>query len=326
MYDVITIGQSLRDAYLISKRYRIVRDKRFITSKGICFPFGEKIELDDMLFEIGGGATNTAVTFARQGLKTAIISKIGTDPLGQEVKKEMKERGISTTLFVHDAKQRTGFTTFFFDSSGERTAFVYRGASLSLTASQIPWSKVHAKWFYISSLAGNIELLKKVVQFAKRKKIKVALNPGGMELKKSASIKNILRDIDVLLLNRSEGARLLKVPFRSEKKIVKGLDSICNGIAVVTEGEKGSWVCDGKTVRKINIKAVKAVDTTGAGDAYGSGFVAGMVKRPGDFDYALRLATINSASVVQQVGAKNGLLTRRLPKGKRWMNIHVTKV
>ncbi|MFC1687353.1 carbohydrate kinase family protein [Patescibacteria group bacterium] len=327
MYDVISIGHATQDVYLVSKKFKIIRDKRFITGQAECFAFGTKVELDDILFEIGGGATNTAVTFARQGLKTAVISKIGSDTVGNEIVKTMNNYNISTQYIKKDRKMRSGFSTIFLTASGERTILVYRGASHNFKASDIPWTKLKTKWIYVSSLAGNITVLKKIIQFAKKKQIHVALNPGGLELKRGLKIlRPIIRDVAVLLLNRAEGARLLGVPYSNERGIVRGLDTVCNGIAVVTESDKGSWVCDGLSVRKIKITPVKALDTTGAGDAYGSGFVAGIIKRPNDFSYALRLASINAASVVQQVGAKNGLVSRRLPKGKRWMKIHVKKV
>lgn len=325
MYDVVTFGQSTADVYLMSKKFRVIRDKKFITGEAECFAFGTKIELDDVLFEVGGGATNTAVTFARQGLLTGIVSKIGSDDAGESIIATLRRHGVSTHHLVIAEGRRSGYATIFLGHGGERTALVYRGAGSTLTAREIAWTHLRAKWFYISSLGGNIQLLKSILQFARKKRIRVALNPGALELKKGGhQLKKLLRKVDILLVNREEAAGLVGVPISHEKKIVHGLDALCDGIAVVTEGDRGSWVADNNVVRKISITPVKAVDTTGAGDAYGSGFVAGLIKRPGDFDYALRLASINSASEVQAVGAKNGLITRRLPRGKKWMRIHVT--
>ncbi len=327
MYDIVSFGQAVLDVYLMSKKFRIVRDERFITGQAECFAFGTKVELDDILFEVGGGATNTAVTFSRLGLSATIVTKIGIDYAGEEIMKSMKEHGVSTSHVIVNADGRSGYDTIFLTSSGERTILVYRGISHTLSAKEIPWPKIHAKWFYVSSLAGNIFLLRSILRFAKKKKIKVALNPGALELRHGLSVlKPLIRDVDVLLLNRAEASKLLSIPFDRDRSIVRGLDKVCNGVAVITEGEKGSWVCDGKVLRRIHINPVKAVDTTGAGDAYGSGFVAGMIKRPGDFDYALRLASINSASVVQQIGAKHGLISRRLPHGKKWMRIRVEQI
>ena len=326
MYDVISIGQATQDVYLVSKRFRIIRDKRFITGQAECFAFGTKVELDDVLFEVGGGATNTAVTFSRQGLRTAVVTRVGLDPAGESVKRLLMSYGIYLPFVITDPEGRTGYSTIFLTSSGERTILVYRGVSHTLQPNDVSWSKARTRWFYISSLAGNIPLLKKALSMARKYRTHVALNPGALELSRGLRVLGpLIKNVDVLLVNRSEAATLLRVPYENDRAIVRGMDRVCDGIAVITEGKKGSWVCDGMTVRKVVINPVKAVDTTGAGDAYGSGFVAGLIKRPGDIDYALRLASINSASVVQQIGAKHGLILRALPQGKKWMHIKVEK-
>ena len=95
MYDVITIGSATQDVYLFSKRFKVLRDTRAVTGEVECFAFGTKIELDDILFEIGGGGTNTAYTLARQGLKVAALVKVGEDEAGREVEKVLKKGKIS---------------------------------------------------------------------------------------------------------------------------------------------------------------------------------------------------------------------------------------
>lgn len=315
MYDVITIGSATQDVYLMSRKFRIIRDKRFLTGHAECFAFGTKVELDDILFEVGGGGTNTAVTFSRQGFRTAFCGKVGRDPAGDEVVRVLLESRVDPSLMSRDPKARTAYSAIFLTGSGERTILVYRGASHTLRSSDIPWPKLKAKWLYISSLAGNLTLLRKLVAFARQHRMKVALNPGAKELEAGRTkLVPLLRSVDVLLLNRNEASQLTGVPYADERRIVRQLDAIVSGIAVVTEGEKGSWVADGRHTYRIGIHPVKAVDTTGAGDAYGSGFVAGLMKRPGNVQYALRLATWNAASAVREVGAKHGLLGRRLSK------------
>ena len=84
-------------------------------------------------------------------------------------------------------------------------------------------------------------------------------------------------------------------------------------------------------------KEKKLVDRTGAGDAFGSGFVAGLIRsgeecEKGDIDpenisYALRLATANAASVVEVIGASEGALSRKgFDDGRRWSRLKMTKV
>ena len=85
MFDVITIGTATRDAFLRSREFKIISTPEYQSGEGICLPAGAKIDLDDIVFATGGGASNAAVTFSRQGFHTAAVCKIGNDVSGREV-------------------------------------------------------------------------------------------------------------------------------------------------------------------------------------------------------------------------------------------------
>ena len=88
--DVITIGTATRDAFLKSREFKRISTPEYESGEGLCLPSGAKIEIDDIVFSTGGGATNAAVTFARQGYHTACICKIGDDVSGREVIENLK--------------------------------------------------------------------------------------------------------------------------------------------------------------------------------------------------------------------------------------------
>ena len=100
------------------------------------------------------------------------------------------------------------------------------------------------------------------------------------------------------------------------------LDKAVKGIAVVTEGQKGLVVSDGKKVFRAGIfKNKKVIDRTGAGDSFGSGFVAGLMRK-NNIEYAIRLGLANAASVVEHFGAKEGIITKaEFEKSSRWKKI-----
>lgn len=320
MYDVITIGSATQDVYVFSKKFRVLRDSRVITGEVECFAFGTKIELEDILFEIGGGATNTAYTFARQGLKVACLTKVGADGAGEEVKKVLKLAKISLDLVVVDKKNRTAHSVIFLGPSGERTILVYRGASHQFKTQDIDFKKLRrTRWLYITSLGGNFNLLKKIVDFACKNGVKVALNPGKLELKYGIKkLKPIFSKVNILFLNGEEAAEIFKRSYSDEKGILNDLSRLSTYVSVVTEGEEGSLVCEGKNKYRVIIHPVKAVDATGAGDAFGSGFVAGYIKK-GNVQYAVQLAAANSAGEVMKIGAKTGLLASN-SEVKKWVN------
>jgi len=82
MYDIVIFGSATRDLFITSKHFKALKSKNFSTGKGICFNLGSKIYLDELAFATGGGGDNAAATFAKQGLKTAYVGRVGNDPGG----------------------------------------------------------------------------------------------------------------------------------------------------------------------------------------------------------------------------------------------------
>ena len=339
MFDVVTFGSATRDLFLKSKDFKIMKSKEFVTGHGLCFNLGSKIYLDDLFFATGGGGTNTAVTFAGQGLKTACVGRIGSDPGGKAILEELEKFEIKG--FVgEDKKIKTAYSIILSVSKKERTILVYSGACHYLTIKDIPFDRLRARWIYIAGLSGeSAKALLPIINFAKKNKIKVSLNPGAGQLALGLEgLKNILSNVDVLILNQEEGARLANLPFKKEKAIFEKLDRFVRGIVVMTKGPRGVVVSDGKYIYSAGtFKEKKYIDRTGAGDAFGSGFVAGLLQNQKskiksqkfnekDIEQAIRLGSANGTAVVEELGAKNGLLTKnRYEKETRWKNFKIIK-
>ncbi len=312
-YDIITFGNATRDVFLRSRKFRITNDRRSITGRAVRLALGAKLEVDDVVFETGGGATNTAVCFNQLGYRTAFVGRLGKyDARGREILEKLGNQGIDTSLVRLDAQTGTAYSIILLTRSGERTILVYRGASTNFDARDIAWSKLNARWFYITSIAGNLPVLDRLVTFARQRGIKVALNPGAAELEQGiGKLGPILKGVDILFLNLEEAARLTGLPYGQENRIFKNLCVRLPGLVVITAGKLGGIVCDNQKKYRSGTNQVKVVDATGAGDAFGSGFLAAYLKRP-DIAYALRVATANSESVIRKIGAKQGLL-KHLP-------------
>jgi ribokinase len=318
MYNVITIGSAMRDVFMRSKQIRIMKDSSFSTGEASCFALGSKIDIDEILFETGGGATNTAVGFERQGLQSAIVGRIGHDDgRGREVLRELAREGVNTSLVVKDRHNMTAYSVLLLTPSGERTGLIYRGASAQFRRQEIPWRRMNAKWLYISALGGNLSLLKSIFSFAHRKDIKTAWNPGVAELAKGyTKLKPLMKAASLVLLNREEATSLMGVGYSKDRNAFMKLSQGISGILVITEGSHGAFAhIDGRTyhsgTRKINV-----VDTTGAGDAFGCGFVGAYIHTKGDIKRSLEFATLNSESVLEHVGAKAGLLWKNSKRGR----------
>lgn len=312
---MLAIGAATQDVQVTGKalhQKRDVRSHSYVEQ----FPLGAKLELDSVFFDVGGGASNAAVTFARQGFQSAFAGKIGKDPAGAEVLRVLKREDIDTKHVRVDDRLGTGYSIILLAPNGERTVLVYRGASHELRSDDFyKGAELDAHWFYISSLAGNMDLLKKLVQHASKHKIKVALNPGNAELHQAKKLKSLLPMVEILIANNEE----LSYLFGGEEPTQTMLNAMPHcPYVVLTDGPRGSYASDGQTIYYAGQYAkVKVVDRLGAGDAFCSGFTAAIAKGMSIED-ALTLGSANSTSVVTRIGAKNGILrgTTRIKRMK----------
>lgn len=323
MYDVITIGSATRDVFMRSKEIRIMKDASFSTGEAECFALGSKLDIDYILFDTGGGATNTAVSFSRQGLRTAFVGRIGhADVRGKEVLRAIQKEGVDTSLVVHDASHMTAYSVILLTQRGERTVLIYRGASARFRASELPLRRMRARWLYMTALGGDEDIVRAVFRQAQRTHAKVAWNPGAAEL--AWGYKRLipyLRKTCVLFLNREEASTLLRVDYRKDRLAFEKLCFSLPGLVVITEGTDGALVCDNEKRYKSETHKIRVVDTTGAGDAFGSGFIGMYIKSRGNIKRSLQFATANSESKLRRVGAKQGLLRRCPTRGLVKVNV-----
>jgi len=323
MFDVITFGSATQDIYLKSKKFLPVLGKEFTTGKGICLPLGAKIEMEDIFFTSGGGGTNTAATFVNQGFKTAYCGMVGDDNFGRLIIDEIKQYDIDVSLVKKTKKMPTNIAVLLMQPGSDRTILVYRGASDLLSKKDIPWNKIkNTKWVYLAPFAGKLtDITEELVSFAKKNGIKVAFNPGyGQLTLKEPVLQKILKGVDVLILNREEASLLTKIPYQKEAEIFRKIDQLTPGIAIMTKGGEGATVSDGKHLYRANSLGMKLVDGTGAGDAFGAGFVSGLLKK-NDIVYAIQLAMANSSFAITKIGAKEGILRKK----QSWPKIKVLK-
>lgn len=310
MYDIITFGSTTRDIVITSKKLTILKYDKAPNGQEVCFPLGSKSDIDDIQFVSGGGGTNTAATFAYQGLKVAFCGAVGQDVTGQEIIHELKRIGIDTRFVVKKSAKKTNHSVVILQTSQDRTILAYRGAAELLEKKDIPFRKLKTKWLYLAPLTGLLcDSFEEIVNFAKKNKIMVAANPSMAQLSLS-NFSEIVKNIDVLFLNQEEASFLTKIPFQQEKEIFKKLDELCPNIAVMTKGGEGVTVSDGKQIYSAKPHEMRSiVDTTGAGDSFGAGFVTEFMKT-GDIAKAIQLGMANSQGCLSEIGAKNGLLKK----------------
>jgi sugar/nucleoside kinase (ribokinase family) len=322
-YDIITFGSAARDIFLKARQFLISGFRFDYIKKKILLPYGLKVDIEKIHFHSGGGGTNTAATFTSQGLKTAYCGVIGRDLEGEAVLREIKEKGIEVGFVFKTDKKATN-SSIIFSTPKERTILVYKGASQTLNEKQIPWSKIkNTEWFYLAPLSGKLfKLFGKLVDFAKDNQIKIMVNPGSSQLELSTKIlKPIFQKIDILLLNQEEGQILIRDPSLRGERLIRKIKRIFPGILIITDGEGEVLIADGKFLYSALPLKIEVLDKTGAGDAFGAGFLSEYIRSKGNIVTSTQLAIANSASCIRKWGAKEGILK----KNQKFRKVKVTK-
>jgi sugar/nucleoside kinase (ribokinase family) len=293
-YDVITMGSGLVDAF--------VCDNAKESEGEICFPSGTKILVDKIDFSVGGGGTNTAACFSKLGMNVGFLGKTGCGYNGMIIMRELKKKGVSF-LGVRGSGH-TGYSIILGSKEKHRTILSFKGESDNLKYEEIKVDSLHTDWLYFTSTGKEtFRSQKKIARWAKRNNVKLAYNPSSYHTSMGVGhLKPILSNTYFLSLNKEEAKMLVK-----RGDLFKGLRRLGPHIVCITDGSREGGVFDGEYLYRYWPPKTKIVERTGAGDTFGSSFVVGLHKLK-HIDSALRIAIVNSASLIQKKGAQNGLM------------------
>lgn len=308
MYDIISIGSATQDVFLSADGFTILDGEQFNVGKGICLPFGSKVQVRKIVFTSGGGGTNAAVTFARKGYKTACIGVVGQDANGTALLDELRREHVDAKYFQLHNDDITAYSVILVSAGGERTILSYKGEGAHWDAKLVPWDKLESKWLYVNSLGGHVEILDDAVAWAKRAGAHLATNPGPKEMEQGLDrMGKLWKHFDIVGMNQEEAAAMTGIPYEQEEKIFRTMDDVIGGIFIMTKGSAGVTVSDGTFLYEAGIPNREVIERTGSGDAFHSGFLAEFV-RSGSIEKSIQAGTANASSVVMHYGAKEGIL------------------
>lgn len=306
MARIVSLGSALQDIYLSDQEdfLTLPEDRRSLLSGLVS---GAKVDIDHIDYNVGGGGINSATTFARHGHQSIFMGNIGHDVAGDAILSSLDKEGIDSS-FVGYMRAKTGCSIILLDiNTGERTILTYRGASAKFSnLNPDNLDLIHPDWLYITNLGGDLRALDAFIVKAKAIGCRVMLNPGKRELAKKQAFLKIINGIDILLVNQKEAQML--VPGQVPAELLSHLAAYVP-TTIITTGSMGAIATDGKVAYRSGIYAdLKVRDTTGAGDAFGSGFLAHLASGH-SFKQSLIFASANSTSVVHRLGAQAGILT-----------------
>ena len=228
----------------------------------------------------GGKGCNQAIAIARLGGKTNFISKIGKDAYGELALKTLEKNKISTQNIIQDGNQQTGVAGILVDqNTGKNAINVIVGAPSSLQISEIEKqiNLIKRSKIFLTQLEVPKDVTLHCLKTAKENGCITILNPAPA----SEISKEFYNNIDFFTPNETEAEFYTGIKITNDQEAKQAAEKLLNlGIkkVIITLGEKGLFYSDGKEEISLKANAVKAIDTTGAGDAFNGGLAFGLSK------------------------------------------------
>ena len=307
-FDFIALGDIVTDAFIRITHASVHRDQGDPEEK-LCVENGAKVPYESVkVVSAVGNSPNAAVASARLGLRTALIADLGDDDNGRECLAQLERQGVNTHFVtVHPGKKTNYHYVLWFRD--DRTILIkHEEYPYKLPEIGMP------KWIYLSSMGENsVPYHQEIAAYlALHPEVKLAFQPGTFQIKLGTDVlRGIYDHTEVFFCNVEEARLILKGDTSPREELAKKISALGPKIAVVTDGPRGAFAYDGTDTWFMPPYPDPAppFERTGAGDAFSSTFTAALALGK-TVPEALRWAPINSMSVVQKVGAQEGLLSR----------------
>jgi sugar/nucleoside kinase (ribokinase family) len=260
----------------------------------------------------GDSAANTMSGLARLGAQSGFLTKMGKDEMGEFFTHEMTRTGVEMLALKNDTP--TGRVIAMVTPDGERTFATCLGASIELSPDDIK-PELFDGWdiFYIEGyLVANPDMLRKAIRTAKDKGLKIAIDLASynvVEESRDFLLELVNEYVDIVFANEKEAFALTGM---EPEDALHYLAERCD-IAVVKVGAKGAFIQHGDQVVTISPMKANVVDTTGAGDMWAAGFLAGLINNE-PLEKCGQMGAIVAANIIEVIGAKMD--------ETRWEKIH----
>jgi ribokinase len=310
--EMLAIGDVVTDAFieLLPAEARIEQDNH--KHPLLCMSYGTKIPFQEEITVNGvGNAPNAAVAWAKLDFRSALMSNIGNDRVGQDILHALTDHDVSTEfIHIHPGKVSNYHYVLWYKS--DRTILIkhesYHYVWPSISDYQRP------QWIYLSSVgdAGFGMHAKLEHYLAKNSSVKLVFQPGTFQIRTGQNkLSKLYQQTAIFAANKEEFQQILETNSNDEKQLIAKMHELGPKTVLLTDGPKGAFASDGSQLMFMAPfpDPKPPLDRTGAGDCYASTFAAAIALGK-DLAEALAWAGINSCSVVQKVGAQAGLLSR----------------
>lgn len=266
---------------------------------------GETLEAPDFAIGCGGKGANQAVAAAKMGGSVMMVSKVGDDLFAPNTVANLKQQGVDTQFVTTAPGTSSGVAPIFVDDQSQNRILIIKGANQQLKPADIDAAAegLKACQLIILQLEIPLETVYYAIDFARQHDIKVILNPAPAVANLDI---NYACKCDFFMPNETELEILTGMPVGTDDEVIRaGQTLLKRGLKnlIITLGARGSLWMAGDTLHQVAPTSVKAVDTSGAGDAFIGCFAHTLVKT-GDIPTAMAQASAYAACSVTGRGTQ----------------------
>lgn len=314
--DILAIGDITIDAFIHINN----KDARLICPTHgagethgyceLCLQFPDKVPFDSMTEVAGvGNSANAAVSAARLGLRAALVTTVGNDARGKACIAALKKNGIDTSYVNIQKGIETNYHYALWYQADRTILINHHEYDYVLPTLAMP-----PKWIYLSSLASNsFEYHLEIIKFLKANpSVRLAFQPGTFQMKLGIEkLADLYKLSSIFIVNVEEAQLILKTSDEDVNVLLHAMYALGPKIVLITDGPKGAYMYDGghSYFMPIYPDQKAPYERTGCGDAFASTFMSALALGKTPLE-ALVWAPINPMSVVEYIGAQEGLLSR----------------
>ncbi len=321
MKKVICLGSATRDIFVLIDKIRVLDnpDQNETTAKKFfAFEFGSKIYADSFWEEVGGSAVNVAAVLVKCDKKPFVFSRVSKGEIGKWITKRISRLKIKKNYLQKKGGLESEISVIISDKSHQDHVILRTGDSVESFDAAKAFDKFREKvdWIFIASQKKGWEkTMEKVINFAQKKKARIALNPSSYQLSQGAKkLREFIDKVEIIFLNKDEAIELIQsvkgTAGDKTENLLKEILAWGAPIVAITDGERGAYAGNSEGIFHLETIGEKRVETTGAGDAFAGAFLAANMEGR-EIRECLCWGIANSGAVISKRGATKGILKKK---------------
>lgn len=304
--DVICVGVARFDIFVNSKD---VRSSQMARSEVLELSVGSNYKIDHAVYEVGGSGINSAIVFARQGIKAGCIARTGQDHLSNQLKVIAKHENLEPGLFINNPEHHSDMSIHLVTERNHELTLTYENSFNAMRSKNLRLPGVKAGLLYMAELPVNFRLYEHLVAWAKINCIDLAINLKNFHNYHQKQMNYVLSTASKILMPIAYAYEVFNET-RDPLEIIRQLNAFGATSVVLYDVAREAYAYEDNTVYSCGVyKKLNPLDMTGCDDVFCAGYLAADMRQMSVPD-ALTMASAMSCSVSEVFGARAGILKK----------------